>query len=138
MTSWIITQDGRFAAAVPTAPVTNFFTEHLISNIPDFVRVFLQDSLTNTSGRYFTRSPIMFAHRVKTPTLNVCGLLDRCTPPEEAVQFHNALLENDVESVLVTYPEEGHGIRKGGATLDCAARVVSWFEDHRPDAGASG
>jgi len=28
-----------------------------------------------------------------------------------AAQFHNALLENGVKSVLVTYPEEGHGIR---------------------------
>jgi dipeptidyl aminopeptidase/acylaminoacyl peptidase len=132
MSSWIITQDGRFAAAVPTAPVTNFFTEHLISNIPDFVRVFLQDSLTNTSGRYFTRSPIMFAHRVKTPTLNVCGLLDRCTPPEEAVQFHNALLENGVTSVLVSYPEEGHGVRKMPAMFDYAARLVAWFERFMP------
>ena len=47
-----------------------------------------------------------------TPTLNVCGALDRCTPPEEAVQFHSALLENGVKSVLVTYPEEGHGVRE--------------------------
>jgi len=112
--------------------VTNFVTEHLISNIPDFVRVFLQDSLTNTSGHYFTRSPVMFAHRVKTPTLNVCGLLDRCTPPEEAVQFHNALLENGVTSVLVSYPEEGHGVRKMPAMFDYAARLVAWFERFMP------
>jgi dipeptidyl aminopeptidase/acylaminoacyl peptidase len=72
----------------------------------------------------------MHTHQVKTPTLNICGALDRCTPPEEAVQFHNALLENGIKSVLVTYPEEGHGVRKLPAAIDYAARVVAWFEEH--------
>jgi dipeptidyl aminopeptidase/acylaminoacyl peptidase len=132
MTSWLITQDTRFAAAVSLAPVTNQVTEHLISNIPHFVSLFLADTYTNPGGKYFQRSPIMHAHKVKTPTLNICGTLDRVTPAEEAVQFHNALLENSVKSVLVTYPEEGHGIRKFPAAIDYAARLVTWFEEHMP------
>ena len=72
----------------------------------------------------------MHAHKVRTPTMHVCGAMDRCTPPEEAVQLHNALLENEVESVLVTYPEEGHGVRRFPAVIDYAARVVAWFEAH--------
>jgi dipeptidyl aminopeptidase/acylaminoacyl peptidase len=132
MTSWLITQDSRFAAAVSVAPVTNQVTAHLISNIPHYVRLSLADTYTNPGGKYFQRSPVMYTHNVKTPTLNICGALDRCTPPEEAVQFHNALLENNVKSVLVTYPEEGHGIRKWPAAIDYAARVVAWFEEHMP------
>lgn len=139
MSSWLITRDTRFAAAVPVAPITNHVTQHLISNIPHFVPLFLADSYTNPAGKYFERSPIMHAHKVKTPTLSICGVLDRCTPPEEAVQFHNALLENGVTSVLVTYPEEGHGIRKFPAVIDYATRVVAWFEEHmcadRPQKG---
>jgi dipeptidyl aminopeptidase/acylaminoacyl peptidase len=132
MSSWLITQDARFAAAVPVAPVTNQVTEHLVSNIPHFVALFLADTYTNPGGKYFQRSPIMHAHKVKTPTLSICGALDRCTPPEEALQFHNALLENGVKSVLVTYPEEGHGVRKFPAAIDYAARMVAWFEEHMP------
>ena len=132
MTSWLITQDQRFSAAVAIAPHTNQVTEHLLSNIPHFVKMFLSDSYTNPGGKYFQRSPIMFADKVKTPTLNICGLLDRCTPPTEAMQFHSALLENKVESVLLSYPEEGHGIRKLPAAIDFAARIVSWFEGHMP------
>jgi dipeptidyl aminopeptidase/acylaminoacyl peptidase len=130
MTSWLIGQDTRFAAAVPVAPVINWVSEHLISNIPHFCAISLDDRYTNAAGKYFTRSPLMYAHKVKTPTLNICGALDRCTPPEEAMQFHNALLENGVKSVLVTYPEEGHGVRKFPAAVDYAARVVAWFEEH--------
>ncbi len=134
MTAWLITQDPRFAAAVAASPVTNQVTEHLISNIPHFVSLFLEDTYTNPGGKYFERSPIMHAHKAKTPTLSTCGVLDRCTPPEEAVQFHNALLENGVKSVLVTYPQEGHGVRKWPAVVDYAARMVGWFEEYIPAA----
>jgi dipeptidyl aminopeptidase/acylaminoacyl peptidase len=130
MTAWLITQDSRFAAAIPVAPHTNQVSEHLVSNIPSFVALFLDDHYTNPGGKYFTRSPIMHAHKVKTPTLNICGALDRCTPPEEAVQFHNALRENGVPSLLVTYPQEGHGIRSFPAIIDYATRVISWFATH--------
>lgn len=134
MATWLITQDPRFAAAVAVSPVTNQVTEHLISNIGHFVSLFLEDSYTNPGGKYFERSPIMHAHKTKTPTLSTCGVLDRCTPPEEAVQFHNALLENGVKSALITYPQEGHGVRKWPATVDFAARMVGWFEEHMPAA----
>lgn len=132
MTSWLVTQDSRFAAAVPVAPVTNHVSHHLISNIPHFVTIFLADKYNNPSGKYYTRSPILHAHKVKTPTLNICGALDRCTPPGEAMQFHNALLENGVRSVLVTYPEEGHGVRNFPAVIDYAARIAAWFEQFMP------
>jgi dipeptidyl aminopeptidase/acylaminoacyl peptidase len=132
MTAWLITQDPRFKAAVAVSPVTNQVTEHLVSNIGHFVALFLKDTYTNAGGKYYDRSPIMHAHKTKTPTLSTCGVLDRCTPPEEAVQFHNALLENGVKSVLVTYPQEGHGVRKWPAIVDYAARMVGWFEEHIP------
>jgi len=130
MTSWIIGQDSRFAAAVVVAPVTNWVSEHLISNLPYFCSIALGDRYTNADGMYFERSPIMHAQKVKTPTLNICGALDRSTPPSEAMQFHNALLENGVKSVLVMYPEEGHGVRKFPAIIDYTARAVGWFDEH--------
>lgn len=130
MTSWLITQDSRFAAAVPVAPHTNFVTYQLLSNQPDFVPLFLADRYDNAGGKFFERSPIMHAGKVRTPTLIVCGALDRCTPPEEAVQFHHALLEHGVDSVLVTYPQEGHGVRRFPASIDYAARLVAWFARH--------
>jgi dipeptidyl aminopeptidase/acylaminoacyl peptidase len=128
MTSWLIAQDARFAAAVSVSPHTNQVSQHLLSNIPQFTRLFLREAYYKVGGEYFKRSPIMHAHNVKSPTLNICGALDRCTPPEEAMQFHSALLENGTESALVLYPEEGHGIRKYPAALDYTSRLVAWFD----------
>src|SRR6202030_2797322 len=100
MSAWLITQDPRFCAAIPVAPLTNHVTEHLLSNIPHFEALFLADRWNNPDGSYFKRSPIMHAHKAKTPALNICGALDRSAPPAEAAQFHSALLENGVKSVL--------------------------------------
>jgi dipeptidyl aminopeptidase/acylaminoacyl peptidase len=136
MTSWLITLDTRFSAAVSVGPHTNHVTEYLLSNIPEFTRLFLVEEYSSPGRKYFQRSPIMYASKVKTPTLNICGGLDRCTPPEEAMQFHNALLENGTKSALIMYPEEGHGIRKWPAIIDYAARVVAWFQTHIPESTA--
>jgi dipeptidyl aminopeptidase/acylaminoacyl peptidase len=130
MTSWLVTQDSRFAAAVSVAPQTNHISHRLTSNIPHFVELFVADSYAGPASKCFERSPVFHAHNVKTPTLNVSGALDRCNPAAEALQFHNALLTNGVESVLLTYPREGHGIRSFPAVVDYAARVVGWFQKH--------
>lgn len=138
MTSWLVTQDNRFSAALAIAPVTNKVSQHLLSNIPQFVSMFLADRYDNPRGRYFERSPVMHAQHARTPTLNVCGALDRCTPPEEAVQFHNALVEHGCDSVLLTYPSEGHGISSFPACIDFVARAVSWFEKNLKGSAQSG
>ena len=88
--------------------------------------------ITSNENKCITRSPIYFADKVSTPTLNIAGARVRCTPANEAIQFHQALLENGVESSLVIYPEEGHGVKRLPAIFDYAARVVGWFERHMP------
>ncbi|MFB8344616.1 S9 family peptidase [Brucella cytisi] len=132
ISSWLITQDNRFAASVPVAPVTNWVSQQLTCNIPSFCEIFLDDNINNPDGKYFSRSPIHFADRVKTPTLSICGGLDRITPAGQALEFHRALLAAGVESVLATYPLDGHGIRTMPAVFDYTARVLDWFMKHMP------
>ena len=129
---WLITQDARFAAALPISPVSNFYSQHHTSQIPFFDGLFLDDDPYTPNGRHFTRSPVMFARNVKTPTLQLTGALDQNTPPTQALEFHRALLENGVPSILVTYPKDGHGIRGFPSVIDHTARYVDWFERHMP------
>jgi dipeptidyl aminopeptidase/acylaminoacyl peptidase len=110
----------------------------LLSNIPQFMSRLVADELGNAQGRYFERSPVLHAARAKTPILNICGARDLCTPAEEALQFHTALRQYGAESALVTYPQEGHGIRRLPAMLDCATRVAAWFIDHIPEGSIHG
>jgi dipeptidyl aminopeptidase/acylaminoacyl peptidase len=132
MSAWLVGQTERFAAAVAVSPVTDWYSQHLTSNIGHWDRLILNDDLSTPGGQYFARSPIAFAHRVRTPTLLTAGSVDRCTPPGQAREFYQALLENGVETELAIYPGEGHGVRKMPATIDFAARLVGWFERHMP------
>ncbi len=128
MACWITTRTDRFAAAVAGSPVTDWYSQHFASNIPDFDAQFLGVGGPGPGGPYFERSPVFFANRSRTPTLLTAGQLDRCTPPGQAVEFHEALLAAGVETELALYPEEGHGVRDSLALADFAARACSWFE----------
>lgn len=130
MSSWLVTQDDRFAAAVPVAPVTDWFSQHFTSNIPYFDQLFLADDPERAGGRHHSRSPVLQASAVTTPCLNVAGALDRCTPAGQAEEFHRALLEHGVESHLVVYPREGHGVRAFPALIDFVTRVTDFLERH--------
>ena len=130
MSSWLVTQDTRFRAAVPIAPVTDWYSQHFTSNIPFFDALFLDGDPEVPGDRFHARSPVAHASKVRTPCLNVAGALDRCTPPGQAEEFHRALLEHGVESHLVVYPQEGHGVRAYPALIDLCVRVVDFLDRH--------
>jgi dipeptidyl aminopeptidase/acylaminoacyl peptidase len=132
MSCWLITQDPRFKAAVPIAPVTHWRSQHYTSNIPEFDAISLDRQPMTLGAAYDERSPLMHARKVRTPTLSIAGALDRCTPPTEALQFHRALDEHGVESAFVLYPQEGHGARSYPAVIDLCTRIIDWFETFMP------
>ncbi len=127
MSCWITTRTDRFRAAVAGSPVTDWYSQHFGSNIPDFDVMFLRADPLRAGGAHYERSPVFFAHRSKTPTLLSAGLQDRCTPPGQAEEFHQALAAAGVETELVIYPEEGHGIRQIPAMIDFGTRMSGLF-----------
>jgi dipeptidyl aminopeptidase/acylaminoacyl peptidase len=132
MSAWLVTQDHRFRAAVSMAPATNWYSQHLTSNIGTFDSMFLDDDPRAPDSRFHSRSPVMHAKAARTPTLLIAGALDKCAPPGQAREFHRALTECGVQSALVIYPEEGHGIRGYPAVIDQCARALWWFQTHMP------
>jgi dipeptidyl aminopeptidase/acylaminoacyl peptidase len=128
MTSWLITQDQRFKAAVPMHTVTHWRSQHYTSVIQAFDEIFLDGQPLTPGGIYDQRSPLMHVDRVTTPTLHIAGALDPYTHPAESLQFHRALTQRGVESVFVIYPTEAHGIRTYQAALDLCTRMTDWFE----------
>ena len=133
MSAWLITQDDRFAASVPISCVADWYSQHRTSQIPFFDEYFLQGSAYEAGGKFFERSPVMFAGDVKTPTLQLTGAKDQNTPPTQALEFHRSLLEHGVTSVLATYPTAGHGIRSYPEVIDHTTRYVDWFLTYLTD-----
>lgn len=130
MSSWLVTQTRRFAAAVPISPVANWYSQHFASQIPWFDEALLDGSPRHAGGQYFGRSPIFFAQGVTTPTLVLAGGRDKNTPTGQAIEFFGALVEAGAEAGLAIYPEDGHSLRGYPAYLDSATRIVDWVHRH--------
>lgn len=132
MTSWLVTQTKRFKAAVAVAGVTDWYVQHTVSIIPDFDSAFLDRKPYAPDGLFFQRSPLFFVDRVSTPFLQITGEDDDGVPPVQSIQFHNALREHGVDSVVAEYPGEGHEIKHFPAYIDYSARMLNWFETYMP------
>jgi dipeptidyl aminopeptidase/acylaminoacyl peptidase len=130
MTTWLVTQaPERFAAAVAISPVTDWRSQHFTTNIAYFDTLFVAPM---DDPRREARSPILHADKTRTPTFLTAGDVDRCTPPGQALEFHQALLERGVPTACAIYPGEGHGVRKYPAVLDWLTRIAAWFEEWMP------
>jgi dipeptidyl aminopeptidase/acylaminoacyl peptidase len=130
MSARLVTQTGRFAAAVPISPVANWYSQHFASQIPWFDEAFLEGSPHQSGGQYFNRSPVFCAAGATTPTLVLAGGRDKNTPTSQATELYGALAEAGIDAALAVYPEDGHSLRGYPAYLDSAARIVDWLGRH--------
>ncbi len=76
------------------------------------------------------RSPLRSVASVKTPVLFLHGENDNDVPIAEAEQFYIALKDAGVETVMVRYPREGHGLRETAHVVDSIERSIAWYEAH--------
>jgi dipeptidyl aminopeptidase/acylaminoacyl peptidase len=129
---WLPCVSDVFAAAVARSPVTDWVTQHLTSNIAEFDAEFLQGDWRDPTSQYRTRSPLALTDRCRTPLLLTAGLQDLATPVSQAQVMHTALAERGVESTLVVYPDQGHGVWSPETLRDQCTRMLAWFERFVP------
>ncbi len=131
MAAWAVTQTIRFKASVSGAPMTDLALEYGAENagINAYDTWFMGNPYENLP-LFTERSPVTFVKKVKTPTLLLCGENDTTDPVEQCVQFHRGLRRYGIETELVVYPREGHGIREEKHRIDVLNRVVGWFEKY--------
>lgn len=130
MSAWLPKRRAQIAAAVCISPVSNWFSQHWTSNMPILEEIFIGGTPGGNSGKYLDRSPALSGATSDVATLILAGALDRCTPIGQATELHHALLDQGATSVLVTYPNEGHGLRSPRSYIDTAARTFDWFVRH--------
>ena len=131
MACWLPTQDARFKASVAMSPVT---TGTASASAATSEPGSATSSTESRSPRAAVLRPQPRALRRggSHPDAADRGHADRATPPGQAIEFHNALVEQGVATDVVVYPGEGHGVHSFPALIDCTTRVVAWFEQHMP------
>jgi dipeptidyl aminopeptidase/acylaminoacyl peptidase len=146
LTNWLITRTDRFKAAIPAAGIANLVSFNYMAYYHDYLAVEfgLFPHETWPAGKkpaaagdamhlmdfLWFRSPLRYVARVKTPTLFIHGENDNDVPIAEAEQFYIALKDVGVETVMVRYPREGHGIRETRHVVDVIDRSLAWYDRH--------
>ena len=133
LTCWVIDRTTRFRAAASLYPVINWYSWTLTSDIPIIgTKYWFPGDPWDFSDDYMKRSVISLVKNVKTPTLLMTGEEDWRTPISEAEQYYAALKLLKVETALVRFPGEPHGLtRRPSHQIAKAAYTLNWFESHR-------
>jgi dipeptidyl aminopeptidase/acylaminoacyl peptidase len=132
LANWIITRTDRFKAAIPTAGISNLVTQNYVSYYHDYLAVEYGD-FPHKSGiidKLWDRSAIRYANKVKTPVMFIHGENDNDVPIVEAEQFYIALKDVGVETIMLRYPREGHGLRETKHVVDALERSIEWYDRH--------
>lgn len=134
MTLWVIGHTPRFKAAVAGRCVSNFIS---LWGSSDFNWTFEQelDARAPYQGvdKYWDLSPHKYLGNAVTPTLVIHNEMDLRCPIEQGEQAFVALKRAGVETRMVRFPDEPHGLSRIGRTDRRIARlnhILDWFKTH--------
>jgi dipeptidyl aminopeptidase/acylaminoacyl peptidase len=138
LTNWLITQTDIFKAAIPSASVSNLISVAYMSYVKQYMQMEFGalPHQGNLMDVLWERSPLKHVARVRTPTMLIHGENDNDVPIAEAEMLYIALKDVGVETVMVRYPREGHGLRETNHVIDSIDRSIAWYEAHFPAAPA--
>jgi len=129
MTDVVISRTNRFQAAVSIAGIWNFTSAIGQNNSQLFIDSYAQP-WDKDLQLMWEHSPASRANNITTPTLVMHGLDDEPVDPRQSVEMFSYLQLNGVDSRLVLYPDEGHGINKPSHMLDYESRELAWFRHY--------
>ncbi len=130
MTSWLIGQTNQFRAAAPQNAVTDLNAMWGLSDLQSWTQWEFGGLPWEAPEVMRKHSPLTYASRVKTPTLILHAAQDRRCPLPMGTMFYRALKKAGVETQMVIYPEERHGIAQLPHQEDVLNRVLEWFSHH--------
>ncbi|MCP5054313.1 MAG: S9 family peptidase [bacterium] len=131
MSAWAVTQTQRFKAAIVGAPMTDLAVEYgtEIPDINSYDTWYLGNPYENLDD-FQRMSPMTFIKNARTPSLILIGENDPIDPLAQSQQFYRGLRRMKVETQLVIYPREPHGLNEEKHRLDMNQRVIDWFEKY--------
>ncbi len=134
LSAWLITQTHIFKAAIPTAAIINLVSYNYMTYYNMYEQMTFgvfphQGDLMDTLWK---RSSLRYVAQVKTPVMLMSGENDNDVCIAESEQFYIALKDVGVETVMVRYPREGHGLRETGHIIDSIDRSIRWYLKHFP------
>ncbi|MBT3981499.1 MAG: prolyl oligopeptidase family serine peptidase [Bacteriovoracaceae bacterium] len=75
-------------------------------------------------------SPINYIDKIKDPLLLIHGVNDPRVPAGESVQIQSLLEKKNIDSTLLLFPDEGHGVRKRKNRAIATTYTIDFFVKH--------
>jgi dipeptidyl aminopeptidase/acylaminoacyl peptidase len=129
LTDFVITQTGRFKCAISGASEVNFTANYG----HDHYQYQWETELGLpwvTTDLWIRLSPFFHVDKVTTPTLVMGGAADWNVPIQNSEQLYQALRRRGIETELVVYPGQSHGIRRPSYQKDRYERYIKWYDKH--------
>ncbi len=130
MSSFAITQTHRFQTSMVGAGVTNLISMTGTSDIPSFLPDYFESEYWDNYELYQKHSAIFNVENINTPTLILHPEEDIRVPPSQGYELYVALKRLGVETKMVTYPRQPHGIREPKLIIDAAERQIKWLKKY--------
>ena len=74
--------------------------------------------------------PFLHADRIQTPTLFLGGERDFNVPVQGSQQMYQALRSLGIDTQLIIYPNENHGIQRPSYQRDRLERYLAWYDKY--------
>lgn len=133
LTCWMIDNTHRFRAAASNYPVIDWTSWVLTADISILgSKYWFAAPPWEIPSEYDRRSVLMHIKDVNTPTMLMAGEEDYRTPIGQAEEFYEALKLLKVDTLLVRFPGEPHGLsRRPSHQMTKVMYVAAWFEKHK-------
>lgn len=130
MSAFAITRTDRFKASMMGAGVSNLVSMTGTSDIPSFLPDYFESEYWEDYDKHIRHSAIFNIEKVSTPTLILHPEQDIRVPISQGYEMYVGLKRRGIETKMVTYPRQPHGIREPKFLIDAAERQLKWLEKY--------
>ncbi|RPH52716.1 MAG: S9 family peptidase, partial [Lysobacterales bacterium] len=127
LTNVVIAKDARFKAATSGASIGNALSGYGTDMYIREYEIELGKPWKNLDAYLRNAYPLLHADRIRTPTLFLCGDRDFNVPLLNSEQMYQALRSLDIDTQLIIYPDQFHGLRRPSYLRDRMQRYVDWY-----------
>src|SRR5215212_8050373 len=130
LTDYVTASDARFKAAVSGAGSALQLSMYGSDQYTAQYDLELGPPWKNLEPWLRVSYPFLHADRIKTPTLYLGGQSDFNVPIIGSEQMYQALRSMGVDTQLVIYPEQYHGITMPSYAADRLERYAAWYDKY--------
>jgi acylaminoacyl-peptidase len=133
MTNWLVAHTHRFRAAVTQRSVVSFESFYGVSDMGYLPGWMAPKPPWDDAAPYRRQSPLTYVKKVRTPLLIIHSEEDWRCPVSQADELFTALKMLGVETELVRFEGESHGLSRGGRPQNRAERlrqIMRWMDKH--------